>query len=324
MRSTIIIPNYNGLSYLDNCLRALLDEIDCELDEVVVVDNASTDQSIDFIKENYPFVKVILLEDNFGFSKAVNTGIKSSDSKYVVLLNNDTEVRENWLTNLLETIESDIDIFSVSSKMIRMNNKDIIDDAGDCLTVLGWAFKRGDGKSIECYNEREEIFSSCAGAAIYRRSIFGEIGMFDDAFFAYLEDVDVSYRAKVHGYKNYYCPKAEVYHIGSATSGNGQNGLNSFKVSLSARNNVYLIYKNMPLIQIVINSPFLLVGFIWKLYVYNRLGFRSEYFKGTVNGIFSLKKVKRVKHKIRFMKNYFTIQYQLIVNTFHYYFSRKA
>ena len=132
--------------------------------------------------------------------------------------------------------------------MIRYSERDKIDDAGDEYTILGWAYKRGDGATVNKYNKSERVFSSCAGAAIYRRKLFEEIGYFDEAFFAYMEDVDISYRANIHGYKNIYCRDALVYHIGSATSGSKYN---NFKVRLAARNNIYVILKNMPFFQLL-------------------------------------------------------------------------
>ena len=174
------------------------------------------------------------------------------------MLNNDTVAKENWLEELVKCIQKDKKVFSVCSKMIMYNETDIIDDAGDEYNLLGWTLKRGDGQPISSYNKIEEVFSSCAGAAIYRRSILDEIGYFDEHFFAYMEDVDISYRAKIHGYKNIYCANAQIYHIGSATSGSKYN---PFKVKLAARNNVYVPYKNMPILQILINLPFLALGF---------------------------------------------------------------
>jgi GT2 family glycosyltransferase len=298
-------------------------DVDSQLDEIIIVDNASTDLSISYVNDNYPKVNVVVLERNYGFAGAVNKGIAAAKGRFVVLLNNDTEVCKGWHTSLIETIESDPRIFSVSSKMIQMNNKDFIDDAGDGYTVLGWAFKRGDRHRIVHYNEPEEVFSSCAGAAIYRKDIFEQIGVFDEEFFAYLEDIDLSYRAKVHGYVNYYSPAAKVYHVGSATSGESKGNLNSFKVHISARNNVYLIYKNMPFLQILINSPLLFMGFLWKWRVYGRLGFGKDFLKGTLQGWSGLGRINRVRHKFKYVPNYLRIEKELILNTFSYYNSRK-
>ena len=129
--------------------------------------------------------------------------------------------------------------------MIQFHDRDIMDDAGDYYCALGWAFARGTGKPAENYKKVTEVFSACAGAAIYRRCIFEEIGLFDEIHFAYLEDLDIGYRAKIHGYKNYFAPDAVVCHKGSAASGSRHN---AFKVDLSSKNSVYVIYKNMPFV----------------------------------------------------------------------------
>ena len=132
-----------------------------------------------------------------------------------------------------------------------------MDDAGDEYTILGWTRKVGDGKSPDLYTAEREIFSACAGAALYRKNILDEIGYFDENFFAYMEDVDISYRARIKGYKCVYCPEAVVYHFGSGTSGSRYN---EFKIRLAARNNVYVPYKNMPLPQLVLYGFLLLAG----------------------------------------------------------------
>ena len=315
---SVIIPNYNGLKYIKGCLDSL-DRQSFENFETIIVDNASQDGSCEFISENYPQIKLLSLKENYGFSKAVNEGIKASNCEYVVLLNNDTEVEESWLENLVNCIEKDEKIFSCCSKMVRFSERDKIDDAGDEYNILGWAYKRGDGATINKYNKSERVFSSCAGAAIYRRKVFEEIGYFDEDFFAYMEDVDISYRANIHGYKNVYCSDALVYHIGSATSGSKYN---SFKVRLASRNNIYVFLKNMPFFQILINSPFLFIGWVIKYLFFYKKGFSKEFMGGSKDAVSSLHAIDKVKYKNKNLKNYFDIEIFLIYNTFKYIFSR--
>ena len=159
-------------------------------------------------------------------------------------------------------------IFSVSNKMIQMYHPDLMDDAGDMYSVLGWAFQRGVGRP-KSFIKKLPRLSACAGAAIYRREVFETIGYFDEMHFAYLEDIDVGYRAKLYGYDNVFCPEAVVYHVGSGTSGSKYN---SFKVKLAARNNVYLNYKNMRTWQLLLNSPCLLAGTFVKFLFLKRWG----------------------------------------------------
>ncbi|MDB0439179.1 glycosyltransferase family 2 protein [Clostridioides difficile] len=313
----IVIPNYNASCYLKNCIDSVLSQTYNDF-RIIVIDNNSEDDSYEWLKEH----KNILykkLDKNYGFSVAVNEGIKLSNSEYVILLNNDTEVKKDWIENLIKTIESNENIFSASSKMIRYYEREIIDDAGDEYNLIGWTLKRGDGKSIKKFNKNKIVFSSCAGAAIYRRSILDEIGYFDEKFFAYMEDIDISYRARIYGYTNIYCSDAIVYHIGSGTTGSRYN---DFKVRLSARNNVYLIYKNMPFLQILINIPFLLTGFLIKYIFFITKGYGNSYKKGFKEGIKSLDKMVKIKFCWSNLYNYIKIEFLMIINIFKYFINQ--
>ena len=232
MKVTVIIPNYNGLKFMEPCFAALKEQTFKDY-ALLVVDNGSTDGSVEWLKEHQ--VPSIFLPENTGFSGAVNVGIRAAKTPYVILLNNDTEPQPMYIEELVRTIERSEKIFSVSSRMIQLYQKDKMDDAGDMYTVLGWAFQRGVGRPVKRYGRPCRVFSACAGAAIYRRKVFEEIGLFDELHFAYLEDLDIGYRARLAGYDNVYCPGAVVYHVGSGTSGSKYN---SFKVRLAARNNI--------------------------------------------------------------------------------------
>lgn len=312
MKVSIVIPNYNGEKFLDICLKSLYSQEYKDF-EIIIVDNASTDNSIEYL-QNLNNIKLIKLDKNYGFSKAVNEGIKAASGEFVVLLNNDTEATKSWLKNLVKCIEKDNKIFSCSSKMLRYHEKNLIDDAGDEYNILGWSYKRGDGKDKLSYGLKDKsIFSSCGGAAIYRKSTLKEIGLFDEDFFAYLEDIDISYRALIFGYKNLYCSTAEVYHIGSATSGSRYN---DFKARLTARNNLFVIYKNMPLLQLIINFPFIVIGFLIKFIFYDQRGLGKEYSQGIFEGSASLKNINKVKFSFKNILNYIKIEIILIKNVF--------
>ncbi|MBD7910212.1 glycosyltransferase family 2 protein [Clostridium cibarium] len=311
MGVSVVIPNYNGEKYLKACLESLMEQT-LKPEEIIIVDNNSKDGSIEYIKNNFnDKVTLICLEDNYGFSKAVNEGIKKSESEFVALLNNDTQLHKDWLKELYNCMKSDEQIFSCCSKMLRFDNREIIDDAGDEYTLFGWGSKIGDGKLSSDYEESREVFSSCAGAAIYRSSILEEIGLFDENFFAYLEDMDISYRARVYGYKNYFSAKAKIYHIGSATSGSKHN---SFKVKLSARNNIYLIYKNMPNSQIVLNFIFIFAGVVIKWIYFIMKGLGRDYISGVLEGLKTKSKIHRLSMKNN-LYNYRQIQKMLFKNT---------
>ncbi len=276
---TIIIPNYNGYAYLEDCLNALKPQIS-EKVHVLVVDNGSTDESVSFL-QNCAEVDTIFLSENTGFCGAVNTGIKASTTKYVILLNNDTQVLPGYVDALVEAMEQDEQIFSGSAKMLQMHAPKLIDDAGDEYCALGWAFSRGKGKRTELYDGAAEVFAACGGASIYRREVFEQIGYFDALHFAYLEDIDIGYRARIFGYRNVYVPKAQVLHAGSGFSGSRHN---AFKVKLSSRNSVLLPWKNMPFIQLVLNAPFLALGYFTKYIFFVRKGLGKEYRRGLLEG----------------------------------------
>ncbi len=311
-KTTVVIPNYNGRNYLDECLSSLYKGT--LVPEIIVVDNGSADGSVRLVEEKYPKAKLITFTENTGFCKAVNAGIKAASTEYVLLLNNDT-VSDAHMTSYMEkAIEGDEKIFSAGAKMLNLREPDKLDGAGDFYCALGWAYARGKDKAADTYQNSCRIFSACGGAAIYRRKVFEEIGYFDENHFAYLEDVDIGYRANIYGYHNRYVPEAVVYHAGSAVSGSRHN---DFKVKLSARNSIYLICKNMPFIQILLNLPFLFAGYFVKMLFFTLKGMGDAYFKGLLGGIklyFSAGRKNKVRFSLKNLKNYFWIQGQLWIN----------
>ena len=322
MKVTIVIPNYNGKHFMEPCLSSLSKQTYKNF-HILVVDNASSDGSIEYMEENYPDIELIKLQKNYGFSKAVNIGIQHSRTPYVILLNNDTTVDTRYVEEMVKAIEKSPKIFSVSSKMIQMYHPELIDSAGDLYTLLGWGVCRGCGRPISNYTKYDEIFTACAGAAIYRRSVFDDIGYFDENHFAYLEDIDIGYRARIYGYYNMYCPTALVYHVGSGTSGSKYN---SFKVKLAARNNLYLNYKNMPALQLVLNFIPLAIGYFVKYLFFCKIGFGKDYKEGFIEGLQTAKLQKKVKFQFKHLGNYLVIEIDLIKYTFDYikdWFSRK-
>ena len=314
MKVTIIIPNYNGKHFMEPCLQSLSEQT-CRDFKVLVVDNASSDGSLEYMSEHYPDIEVISLKKNYGFSKAVNVGIEHSTTPYVILLNNDTTVDTHYVEEMIKAIEKSPRIFSVSSKMIQIYHPELIDSAGDLYTLMGWGVCRGTGRPVSNYTKADQIFTACAGAAIYRRNAFSKIGLFDENHFAYLEDIDVGYRAKIYGYKNTYCPTALVYHVGSGTSGSKYN---SFKVKLSARNNIYLNYKNMPFLQLVLNFIPLFLGCVVKYLFFMHKGFGKDYACGIKEGLSHAREQKKVAFKLRHLPNYILIEFELILHTLSY------
>lgn len=312
MEISVVIPNYNGEKILENCLNSLLKQ-SINTFETIIIDNNSKDSSVNLIENKYKNVRLIKNAENLGFAAAVNQGIMAAQGKYIILLNNDTEVDEYWLESLYNTIKDDNKIFSVSSKMIRYFQRDKIDDAGDEYTILGWAYKRGDGADVSKYSTNNVIFSSCGGAAIYNKDILDEIGYFDESFFAYLEDIDLSFRAQIYGYKNVFCSEAKVFHMVSASSGSRHN---EFKVKLAARNNIYVIMKNMPLMMKIINLPFLLVGIFIKYIFFKKKNLHKKYLEGIKEALDNRHNIKKVRFKFENIFNYINIEFKLILNIF--------
>lgn len=311
MKISVVIPNYNGSPYIIECIDCLKKQTFKDF-EVIVVDNNSTDNSVDEIENRYPEIKIIEMNNNSGFSSAVNRGIKDSTSEFIFLLNNDAFINSDFLEILYNKIVNDPLCFSCCGKMIQYYDKSKIDDAGDFYTILGWAFQRGNGDQSNLYNFDSQVFSCCAGASIYRRSVFNRIGYFDENFYAYLEDVDIGYRAKQHGYKNYYCHNAVCYHMGSATSGGKYS---DFKVKLSSRNNIYLIFKNMPYWQIIISLLFIFLGILLKYSYFKRIGFGKSYKEGIIEGFNNIKLFK--KRRTKFFLS-LKVYFELILATFNY------
>lgn len=312
MEVSVIIPNFNGLAYLEGVLSGL-ERQSMKNFEVILVDNGSTDGSCAFVAAQYSWVHIIELSENFGFSRAVNEGIKAARAPYVLLLNNDTEVEPDFLKEMTEGLQRHKKAFSCQAKMIQFHDREKMDDGGNYYCALGWAFAGGKGKAAERYDKEKKIFSSCAGAAIYRKKIFEKIGYFDDEHFAYLEDLDVGYRARIYGYENWYIPGAVVYHVGSGTSGSRYN---QFKIRYSSRNNIYMIYKNMPFLQIILNLPFLLVGFGMKILFFCLKGYGREYLAGIKNGFQLSVKGRKVPFSLKHFPAYCKIQWELWVNIF--------
>lgn len=308
--ATVVIPNLNGMKYLKDCLDSLMDQSRQDF-SVILIDNGSEDGSADYVESHYQEVEVVRFETNQGFCRAVNEGILRAKTPYVILLNNDIICDSFFVEKLVQAMETEPNCFSCASKMLQMYHPELLDSAGDYYNALGWAFALGKGKKADHYNKKRRIFSACAGAAIYRRAVFEEIGLFDEAHFAYLEDVDVAYRARIAGYQNYYIPEAIVRHVGSGTSGSLYN---EFKIRHASRNSVYLIYKNMPLLQILINLPLLAAGFLVKALFFARKGFLKEYVNGLRSASALCEQSKKVTFCRKNLKQYLMIQIELWVN----------
>jgi GT2 family glycosyltransferase len=242
--ASLVIPNWNGKQFLADCLDSLSQQTYKAI-EVIIVDNGSIDGSVEFIEANYPWVRLLRFANNQGFSPAVNHGIRESKGKFIALLNNDTVVDSHWLEELLTALKADKSLGSVASKMLAYHDHSVLDGAGDGYRRGGLPGRIGHReKDIGQFDSRRYVLGACGGAALYRKEVFDQIGLFDEDYFAYLEDIDLALRAQSAGYKCLYVPTAIVYHLGCGTTGSGYSPL---VVRLSAQNNINTLVKNIPL-----------------------------------------------------------------------------
>jgi GT2 family glycosyltransferase len=218
-RVSLVIPTYNGAHLLPPCLDSIARQTRLP-DETLVVDDASTDGTTALLARSYPWVRVVRHATNRGFAGAVNTGIGAGSGEIVVLLNNDTEADPRWLEALVAPLETEPEVGFCASKLLLFDRRDHLHSAGDGYTRGGvpvnrGAWQRDDGR----FDGAVDVFGACAGAAAYRRDVLEEVGGFDEWLHSYLEDVDLSWRAQLRGFRCRYVPQARVYHQVSATSG---------------------------------------------------------------------------------------------------------
>lgn len=218
INTSVIIPNWNGCDLLRDCLTSLSKQTYKNF-EIILIDNGSSDNSIDYVRENFPKVRIKILDKNYGFAKAINKGVSLSKSKYVVFLNNDTEVDQNFVNSLIKCVIAHPEVISVNSKILNFKNREIIDGVGILINEVGQAESIGYlQKDMGQYNKESYIFGATGGASLFKREEFVKIGGFDEDYFMYSEEVDFAFRAQFLGYKSIYSPKAIIYHKHKATA----------------------------------------------------------------------------------------------------------
>lgn len=237
----IVIPNLNGMRWLADCLDSLGAQT-LKPSEILIVDNGSTDDSVAFLRARYPQVHLLEMGRNTGFAAAVNAGIQSTRAPWVALVNTDTRASPEWLAELARALAGHADeVGAVVGMMQWMENPDLVENAGDELSWQGAAEKRGHGLPVTEFTQPGEVFSCCAGAALYRRTFLREVGGFDEHFFAYLEDIDLGLRGRLLGYRYRYVPSARILHHGH---GSGMPGPRY--VRWTTRNRLALFIKHIP------------------------------------------------------------------------------
>jgi GT2 family glycosyltransferase len=239
--ASVIIPNYNGWRFLPTCLDSLRRQT-IQGFEIILVDNASTDGSVDLVAQHYPEVRTLSRQDNRSFfSGAVNLGIRAARSDVVFLLNNDTELDERCLEELLAGLAAHPECGMAAAKMRLFDHRDTLHAAGDFYGADGIPGNRGVWEQDKGqYDNAEYVFAACGGAGAYRKSLFEEIGYFDEDFVGYCEDVDLGWRAQLAGYRCVFVPSAVIYHRLSATGG---GPVASF---YTGRNTISVIVKDVP------------------------------------------------------------------------------
>jgi GT2 family glycosyltransferase len=247
---SVIIVNWNGRHHLDECLSALAGQRFKNF-ETILIDNGSHDDSVPWVRKTFPWVRIVALPGNSGFCYANNIGFAISRGKFIALLNNDTRVDSDWLYWLYNQIKRDEKIGICGSRILLYDSPEFLDAAGDGYDFSGVGFRRGHGARANSFAHYEEVFGACAAAALYRKSMLGEIGFFDENFFSVGEDIDLSFRAKLVGYKCIYVAEALVYHKVSGTIGVES----ASQIYQSRRNVEYVYFKNMPLVLIFLTFP---------------------------------------------------------------------
>ncbi len=296
--ASVIIVNWNGKDYLKTCLDSLKTQSYPNI-EVIVVDNGSKDGSVDFLNQYYlPFVKVIANRENLGFSGGNNVGIRAAKGQYILLLNNDTEADQKWIEELIREAENNPAVGMCASKIYSFSQRNIIDVAGHLLYRDG--LNRGRGrleKDAGQYDAVEEVFFPSGCAALYRKEMLDEIGLFDETFFAYGDDTDIGLRGRIAGWKCLYVPTAIVYHRYSGST----SAYSPSKVFWVERNRVWILIKYFPISMILTSPLYTLIRFIFQAYgAIGKKGaagkFVDEYSRRMLLGLMMKAYISAIKH----------------------------
>jgi GT2 family glycosyltransferase len=291
---SIIILNYNGRAWLERCLPAAVAETasDCEL---IVVDNGSSDGSLQFLSTFRPVIRVLPLESNVGFAAGNNAGARLARGRYLAFLNNDAAPQPGWLAAVRAALDSHPHAGLAASCIVYLSDPGIVDSAGDGITRFGGAFKRSHGRPVSEAREAREVFGACGAACLIRRGLFDDIGGFDEAYFAVHEDVDLSYRCQLLGYHCIYSPDAVVHHAGSATMGR----VSERSVFWGQRNLEWTYVKNTPWLLLLFTLPGHVLYNVAAAFYFARSGHLRTFLSAKWHAISELPRVLRQRRDIQ-------------------------
>ncbi len=296
---SVVIINWNSTKLLKNCIKCL-NRQKLSPDQVFVVDNASDDDSKEFFNNAKNFTP-IQLEKNSGFAAGNNRAIIDCNTEFVALLNPDAFPDNYWLQRLVEAAKQNPEVAAFGSKQLCFADKEIIDGIGDCYHISGLVWRKGYGRIQNSQDLiSREIFSPCAAAAMYRRSVLEKVGGFDEDYFCYVEDVDLGFRIRLAGYKAIYVPDAVVYHVGSATTGSQHS---DFAVYHGHRNIVWTFIKNMPGLLFYIFIPLHILQNIAAIIKFSVRGQCRIILSAKLDSIKAMKMVLKKRKKIQKMRN---------------------
>jgi GT2 family glycosyltransferase len=291
---SIIVVTWNGRHLLEECLSAVEAQQDVTF-ETIVVDNGSDDGTADFVRERFPRVRAIPLQRNLGFAGGNNAGAAAARGRYVAFLNNDTVVEPGWLSALRAGIDEAAGFALATSRIVYMHDPSRIDSAGDSVLRWGGAFKRHHGASAHVANQSEEVFAVCGAACLMPRALFDELGGFDEDFFASHEDVDLSYRAQLRGYRCRYVAGAVVRHHGSATLGR----VSRFAVFHGQRNVEWMYFKNTPRSVLLRSLPGHVMYNVAAAVHFARLGLFGTFVRAKIAALAGMPRVVRKRAAVQ-------------------------
>jgi GT2 family glycosyltransferase len=260
---SVVIVNWNGERLLDECLTALAAQTLRDEMEVVVVDNGSIDDSLAVLERHASLARVIANTTNVGFAAGCNQGIRATSAEFVALLNNDAIAEPDWLAQLVAAMRREPRLGSATSKVLAYDDRALFDNAGHVLYADGLTRGRGRlERDRGQYEREEEVFCISGCAALLRRSMLDDVGLLDETFFAYCEDADLGFRARLRGWRCHYVPSAVVYHKFSAST----DAFSPLKALNVERNRLWLALKNLPLPWLLLSPGFTLLRYGWQAY----------------------------------------------------------